>query len=493
MKPIVLIHGYSAESKKTDAASISRIYGSLPRALRAAYGNGSVVEIDLSRYISLEDGITLDDVSRALDRELNTDKYTHLMRKGFHCIIHSTGALVIRNWLRWFSPEPSPLANLIYLAGANFGSGWAHIGKGQFAKWGRMLFQQNERGVRILHALELGSDWTIDLHRHFLESANSLPEKYGVFEHVVIGSQADVGWFAAPIRYVKEDGADGVVRVAAGNLNFNYVFFEATDEARALSWKAAKRQLEHDQERRTAGRKQLYEFKRPSRPGKYGRPEIPFAIPYECAHSGEKMGVVTGKSCREQVMELIDAGLTTTKANWSKRVEIFNDQTDWTYEQVAEHHDTTGLFGWMSEPRAQYDKHAQIVLRLRDQDDRPVEHYDVFFNSATGSGDEPLQIGKLIEAKHINKLNPNIICFYLRTDEIDPDTDTWHPRVPDVDGCFLEVSANEPQTQDILYLPLRYHFTKEQLIEFIQPHRTTIIDVQLLRVPSPNVFRIVKR
>ena len=77
----------------------------------------------------------------------------------------------------------------------------------QFAKWGRMLFQQNERGVRILHALELGSDWTIDLHRHFLESANSLPEKYGVFEHVVIGSQADVGWFAAPIRYVKEDGA----------------------------------------------------------------------------------------------------------------------------------------------------------------------------------------------------------------------------------------------------------------------------------------------
>jgi hypothetical protein len=46
MDPIVLIHGYSAESKQPTAAAIQKIYGTLPQALRAAYGNDGVIEID---------------------------------------------------------------------------------------------------------------------------------------------------------------------------------------------------------------------------------------------------------------------------------------------------------------------------------------------------------------------------------------------------------------------------------------------------------------
>ena len=227
MEPIVLIHGYSAEGED-GAANIPKIYGSLPQSLKQIYGRKGVVEINLSRYISLEDGVTIDDISRALDRALHQD-FPHLLQGRFHVIIHSTGALVIRNWLRRFSPKPSPMQNLIYLAGANFGSGWAHIGKGQVAKWGRFVFQHGtERGVRVLHALELGSDWTIELHRHFLQAGNLPTVDYGVYESVIIGSQADVKWFTVPIRYAKEDGSDGVVRVAAGNVNWNYLRWRST-------------------------------------------------------------------------------------------------------------------------------------------------------------------------------------------------------------------------------------------------------------------------
>ena len=127
MEPIVLIHGYSAESKGMDAAAIATIYGSLPQSLKRIYGQNAVVEINLSRYISLEDGFTVDDISLALDRALKTD-FARLLKGRFHVIIHSTGALVIRNWIRKFSPKPSPIKNLIYLAGANFGSGWAGSG-----------------------------------------------------------------------------------------------------------------------------------------------------------------------------------------------------------------------------------------------------------------------------------------------------------------------------------------------------------------------------
>ena len=168
MDPIVLIHGYSAESKQTTSAAIQQIYGTLPQALRDAYGSDGVIEIDLSRYITLEDGLTIDDISRAFDRVLKAEFASLLLGK-FHVIIHSTGALVVRNWLRLFSPKPSPIANLIYLAGANFGSGWGHIGKGQLAKWARLVFEGGaERGMQILDALELGAERTLDLHLQFL-------------------------------------------------------------------------------------------------------------------------------------------------------------------------------------------------------------------------------------------------------------------------------------------------------------------------------------
>lgn len=101
MEPIVLIHGYSAESKETTKPAIADIYGTLPKALRDLFGRDAVVEIDLSRYVSLEDGVTIDDISRGLDQALRTD-FPRLLKGPFHVIIHSTGALVIRNWVRRF-------------------------------------------------------------------------------------------------------------------------------------------------------------------------------------------------------------------------------------------------------------------------------------------------------------------------------------------------------------------------------------------------------
>jgi hypothetical protein len=58
--------------------------------------------------------------------------------------------------------------------------------------------------------------------------------------------------------------------------------------------------------------------------------------------------------------------------------------------------------------------------------------------------------------------------------------------------CALEISAVDPETQEILYLPFRLELKTEQLMEWIQGHRTTIIDIEMQRLPSPNVFKIIK-
>ena len=138
MEPIQLIHGYSSEGKNNSA---QEIYGSLPNELRKRHDDKSIFELNLSRWISLNDGINLDDVSYAMERGLKAE-YSHLLDSGFNIIIHSTGALVVRNWIKNHSPKPSPVNKIVHLAGANFGSGLAHIGKGQLSRWGRMIFGQ---------------------------------------------------------------------------------------------------------------------------------------------------------------------------------------------------------------------------------------------------------------------------------------------------------------------------------------------------------------
>ena len=77
MKPILLIHGYSSEGKNILA---NAIYGSLPTELRKTFGAGNIKELNLSRWISLNDGISLDDVSLAMDRALKA-KYPKIAKE----------------------------------------------------------------------------------------------------------------------------------------------------------------------------------------------------------------------------------------------------------------------------------------------------------------------------------------------------------------------------------------------------------------------------
>jgi len=219
MLPILLIHGYSSDGKDN---SVEKIYGSLPKQLKEQFGKNVIKSLNLSRWISLSDGVLLDDVSYAMDRALKHE-YPELLESGFHVIIHSTGALVARNWIKNYSAKPSPIQNLIHLAGANFGSGLSHVGQGQLSRWKNQLLQGTGVGTKILDELEFGCSKTLDLHTHFLKPGNDILKNYQVQEFCIIGSQTLGMLRLVPIRYVKEDSSDNTVRTSAGNLNFNYI------------------------------------------------------------------------------------------------------------------------------------------------------------------------------------------------------------------------------------------------------------------------------
>ena len=487
MPPVLLIHGYSAESATADLADITSIYGELPAILRAEYGDANVFELDVSRYITLDDGVTLDDIAFALDRALQQD-YSQLLDGKFRVIIHSTGALVIRNWIRRFSLQYKnrPLERVIYLAGALFGSGWAHIGKGQLAKWGRWVFQSGaERGVQVLEGLELGSEWTLDLHIHFLSAGSAMLDDYGVREAAIIGSAAHPSWFVIPIRYAHEDGSDGVVRVAAGNPSCVYVRIGASDSCRSTSWdEAAGAVALHQEPDIFSPSPRYYEITYRKLPGDAGNPASPLAVAYDRAHTGET-GIV--QHITDQVRALVRSALDTPDANWTQVLKDFDAATAETYREAAKANTAPLPLKWLKDSRAQYDGHAQVIFRMRDQDGRPVKNFDIFFNNVESARGDSIPIGDLFEDKHVNERSSHCICFYLRLTKWNG-TDRWVNQLAAADGCDLEITATEPYSDLIRYLPLRVRLDPTDLAQWIRPHTTTIVDVELFRIPAPDVF-----
>ena len=493
MKPIVLIHGYSSESPTAEPASIEKIYGDLPRRLRESY---DVVEVDLSRYVSLNDSVSIADIARALNRAL-IEQHPQLLEGGFHVVIHSTGALVIRTWIRLFSPKPSPVRNLVYLAGANLGSGWASIGQGQVARWGRFVFERGaQRGLKVLSSLELGSSPTIDLHLFFTRDGSRMLEDYQVQEFIIIGTQADPSWFTFPVRYAHEDGSDGVVRVAAANLNFNHLVITPNESAALLAWTDIQSAA---QAAAVKGKlPEYYSVTEQSYAGK-DRPPIACGIPYQCAHSGDDMGVVSGTVPRQQVERMLKLALETderTAAAYQRAVTAYDRETSATFDN-AQTMQKPRFFNFLDDPRNQYDPHAQVIFRLFDQDALPVpiSSSDIFFVSEQGEkGTTPIQ--SIIEHSCVSGISPNVIVFYLRTQRFDRRAKGWIDQLANVADFALEITAIEPaapsQKPLVSYLPLRISLSGRQVKNLIQAHRTTIIDVTLLRLPSPDLYQLIK-
>jgi hypothetical protein len=192
------------------------------------------------------------------------------------------------------------------------------------------------------------------------------------------------------------------------------------------------------------------------------------------------------------VLKLIQAALEAQPNTWPQLVATFQKETDGTYARALKEESPAWWKKWLDDPRAQYDHHAQVIFRLRDQDKRPIQHFDIYFESKQGDAKaRPIQT--LFEDKHLNLVSPNILTFYLRTNAFDKKAKdpNWFSQIPEVKACALEITAVDPETGEVLYLPFRLELDTEQLSQWIQGHRTTIMDVELLRLPSPDVFKMI--
>src|ERR1700722_8650759 len=102
-RPLVLIHGYSAEGQAFEPLS---------KALKDKGFEST--DINICSYVSLNNEITIKDIAEGLYRAFG---FHHVLRnenQEFDAIVHSTGMLVLRSWLTNYgaavavSEKPSP-------------------------------------------------------------------------------------------------------------------------------------------------------------------------------------------------------------------------------------------------------------------------------------------------------------------------------------------------------------------------------------------------
>lgn len=224
---VLLIHGYSAD------------WTAFMPWKTALSGAGIASEaISVGNYVTLNNEVTIKDLSEAFDRALRLSEFAKELPGNtwtFDAVVHSTGMLVMRQWL---TSDPYPpndarsrirrLKHLVGLAPATFGSPQAKKGRswlGSLVKGNRALGPDFlNAGDMVLDGLELASEFTWELaHKDMLGPEPLYDKGDGTpYVAVFIGNEPYTGISAVS----NSPGCDGTVRWAGCALDTRKVMLD---------------------------------------------------------------------------------------------------------------------------------------------------------------------------------------------------------------------------------------------------------------------------
>jgi hypothetical protein len=476
---VIFVHGWSVRNTDT--------YGGLPAYLARQNGPDgkplTVANVFLGRYVSFDDVVTVDDISRAFAQALQ-DELGDRLRAGerFACITHSTGGPVIRNWITLAygkKLEGCPLSHLIMLAPANHGSALAQLGKSRLARM-KFFLQGAEPGERVLDWLELGSRGAWELNEAWLDYAT--PGK-GLFPFVLTGQTIDRGFYDALNAYTDEAGSDGVVRTAAANMNYSLLEL-IQDEQGGLkpkkSWRSA--------------------------PSAFG------VLP-KLAHSGDDLGIIRSVSDKGQrppaVVKKFDLATPDhPTAEWVLRcLQVTNTAS---YEQMrqdletltaatqeAEKVEVQKTLFW--ERKYPNPRCCQVIVRLRDDRGEELSDYDLFLTAGPNYSVDELPAGFFVDRQR-NRRSPGKLTYYLNWDVLNDREKGL--RKPELEGKFGFCIVARPQMPDPArpdkylipglagYRALHFQSDLDTLAKALRPNETLMLDIQLRRLVDLAVFRL---
>lgn len=449
---LIFVHGWSVTSTET--------YGGLPEALALNAPkemNLTIKHIYLGKYVSFADEVTVDDLGRGMDLAVREEVLPNLPEgeTKFACITHSTGGPVARQWIHQFYGRKGklaecPVSHLIMLAPANHGSALAQLGKGKLARM-KFFLEGVEPGVGVLNWLELGSDQSWDLNRQWL--------KYdcvaaGLYPFVLTGQRIDRAFYDNLNSYTGEEGSDGVVRVAAANMNYGLVRLLQVDR---------KLKLETDD---------------PAKPTCMG------VLPMT-AHTGSAMGIMDSVKPKDPgdqptvLWVLKSLAVKNVPDYEALRVEM-NKLTAKTQKEERVERETT-LF--IFDRKFETYTYCMLVFRLIDDRGNVLTNYDVIFTAGPKYDPNHLPEGFFVDRQR-NQLNAGKLTYYINYDKMKKGLEK-----EEMQDKFGFIIRARPDSGYARYFEAEHQGTFSELKMFLEPNRTMMIEIQLTRHVGKGVFR----
>lgn len=460
MTTLVFVHGWSVTNTST--------YGSLPqRLVQQAATQGialDIADIWLSEYVSFDDAVTMGDVVRAFDHALRD---LHLVDASFACITHSTGGPVLREWLRAQRDRPGAystirLTHLMMLAPANFGSALAQLGKGVLGRL-RAWFDGVEPGQRILDWLELGSVESLSLNLDHIHGDDAASK--GQYLFVLTGDRPDRSLYDHINSYTGEDGSDGVVRIAAANLNARHAVLARNDggSADTLALLVTR------------------------------SPRTAFKLIPGAAHSGTDQGIMAAAP-QTTVDALLRCLRVKDADGYQKLCDAFdaeNAQRDADRVEL----EPVGPFS----PRVHiHDPRSLMIVRLTDESGEPLRGSRLLLNAGTPPNPDWMPQGFMLD-RQANSRQPHVVSMFLNHALM-----SGSPRIADPTNSRKTLRAatevHRPYSASVQPADLVgfvHHAAaamaaSDDLFDALGPHQTTVLDVVLPRVVHEGVFRLTQ-
>jgi len=463
MTTLVFVHGWSVTNTAT--------YGQLPQRLREQAAAAGIplqlADIWLSEYVSFDDAVTMADLVRAFDHALRD---LHLLDASFACITHSTGGPVVREWLRAQRERPAThstirLSHLVMLAPANFGSALAQLGKstiGRLKSW----FAGVEPGQRILDWLELGSAGSLSLNLDHIHGDD--PAARGQFLFVLTGDRPDRKLYDHLNSYTGEDGSDGVVRIAAANLNAQHAVLSPQPSGGngvdTLALVLAR------------------------------SPRSAFKLVAGAAHSGDAQGIMAS-AAPATVDAILRCLAVRDDHGYAALCQAFERENAARDADKVEL-EPVGLFA----PRVHiHDPRSLLVVRLADEAGEPLDRAGFLLTAGPDASADQMPDGFLID-RQANSKQRCTFSLFLDYSLLAGDGRVADPR-NSRKTLRPAVASHRPygaRVQPIDLAGLVHHALArsspdDDLLDILAPHQATVLDVVLPRKLHEGVFRLTRQ
>lgn len=485
-KPLlVFVHGWSVTSTAT--------YGGLPARLKAEAGAAGgpgidVAHVHLGQYVSFRDEVTVADIARAFEHAIRGVLAEAGGRRRFACVTHSTGGPVVREWLDRHYVQPGrlgdcPMSHLVMLAPANFGSALAQLGKSRLAGI-KAWFAGVEPGQGVLDWLELGSPESLALNLRWIHDYPKLKLTEGaspVFPFVLSGDTIDRKLYDHVNAYTGETGGDGVVRLAAANLNARHLVLAQDPLVPG--------------EPITAARKRLRTLRKVA--SARSAPTA-FKIVPGAAHSGTDLGIMASVRNDGRPHATVDAILrclaVRDDAGYQALRKAF-DAENAVHQQLDRRLEVEKI-PVLPDRRYFHDPHAMVVFRLLDASGARVPDMNLLLTAGPQADPNQLPQGFLTDRQG-NRRAPGHLSFFLNhaaltgCDPVVVGGKTVRPRLEPRPPYGLRLQPREAETW-VEHWPAELGADIGDLMDVVAPNETTIIDLRLTRVVREGVLRFTR-